>query len=174
MPLAVPKKYKLTNFQGFSNIFPIPSYQQDAINTYFEEHEPPYPYYYNGSYLNATNGGLYNRNGRGIPDVAANGDNIAIFIYEGSYLSGGTSASSPIFASLINRIVEERLAAGKGPLGFINPVIYQHPEVFNDIKNGSNPGCGTNGFDAVDGWDPVTGLGTPNYPKLLDLFLNLP
>lgn len=24
------------------------------------------------------------------------------------------------------------------------------------------------------GWDPVTGLGTPNYPKLLDVFLNLP
>lgn len=23
-------------------------------------------------------------------------------------------------------------------------------------------------------WDPVTGLGTPNFPKLLDVFLNLP
>lgn len=86
----------------------------------------------------------------------------------------GTSASSPIFASLVNRIVEERLAIGKGPLGFINPVLYTHPEVLNDITNGSNPGCGTNGFDAVAGWDPVTGLGTPNYPKMLDLFLSLP
>lgn len=117
---------------------------------------------------------MYNRNGRGIPDVAANGDNIAVFV-KGKYsLSGGTSASSPIFASLINRIVDERLAAGKGSLGFINPVLYQHPEILNDIKNGSNPGCGTDGFDAVGGWDPVTGLGTPNYPKMLDLFLSLP
>jgi len=24
------------------------------------------------------------------------------------------------------------------------------------------------------GWDPSTGLGTPNYPKMLELFLSLP
>lgn len=23
-------------------------------------------------------------------------------------------------------------------------------------------------------WDPATGLGTPNYPKMLDLFMDLP
>ncbi|ROW00084.1 hypothetical protein VSDG_03559 [Cytospora chrysosperma] len=159
---------------GFSNIFPVPSYQQEAIDAYFKDHNPPYPYYYNGSYLNATNGGVYNRNGRGIPDVAANGDNIAVVVGGYYETSGGTSASSPIFASLINRIVEERLAAGKGPLGFINPVLYQNPGALNDINNGTNPGCGTEGFEAVDGWDPVTGLGTPNYPKLLELFLSLP
>lgn len=106
--------------------------------------------------------------------MAANGDNIAVYVEGGLYTEGGTSASSPIFASLITRIIEERIKVGKGPLGFINPVLYQHPEVLNDINNGSNPGCGTNGFDAVDGWDPVTGLGTPNYPKMLDLFLSLP
>lgn len=70
--------------------------------------------------------------------------------------------------------MEERVAAGKGPLGFINPVLYRHPEVLNDITNGTNPGCGTEGFSAAEGWDPVTGLGTPNYPKLLELFLSLP
>jgi tripeptidyl-peptidase-1 len=116
----------------------------------------------------------YNRNGRGIPDVAANGDNIATYVRGNFTLEAGTSASSPIFAAIVNRIVEERIRHGKGPLGFINPVLYQHPEVLNDIKNGSNPGCGTNGFDAVEGWDPVTGLGTPNYPKMLDLWLSLP
>ena len=33
----------------------------------------------------------------------------------------------------------------------------------------SNEGCGayTDGFPAVKGWDAVTGLGTPNYPKLI-------
>ena len=33
---------------------------------------------------------------------------------------------------------------------------------FNDITSGSNPGCGTNGFFATEGWDPVTGWGSPN------------
>jgi tripeptidyl-peptidase-1 len=26
----------------------------------------------------------------------------------------------------------------------------------------------------INRWDPVTGLGSPNYPKMLDLFLRLP
>jgi tripeptidyl-peptidase-1 len=125
-----------------------------------------------GNY-NSSNG-IYNRNGRGIPDVAANGDNIATYTAGRFRLSGGTSASSPIFASIITRIVEERIKRGKGPLGFINPVLYDHPYVLNDITNGTNPGCGTEGFAASKGWDPVTGLGTPNYPKMLDLFLSLP
>jgi tripeptidyl-peptidase-1 len=106
--------------------------------------------------------------------VAANGDNIAVWVGGAKGVSGGTSASSPIFASLVNRIVEERIKVGKGPLGFINPVLYTNPGVLNDITNGTNPGCGTLGFNATKGWDPVTGLGTPNYPKMLDLFLSLP
>ena len=48
------------------------------------------------------------------------------------------------------------------------------PHVLNDITNGPNPNCGSSGFPAVPGWDPVTGLGTPNYPKMLKLFLSLP
>lgn len=135
---------------GFSNIFPIPDYQASAVATYFKDHNPPYPYYYNGQY-NSSGGGLYNRNGRGIPDVAANGDNIAIYLEGEATLEGGTSAASPIFAAVINRIVEARLAVGKGPVGFINPVLYSHPGVLNDITLGSNPGCGTQGFSAVKG-----------------------
>lgn len=151
---------------GFSNIFPIPDYQSAAVSTFFADHNPPYPYYSNGQY-NSTGGGIYNRNGRGIPDVAANGDNIAVYLGGEAVLEGGTSASSPIFAAIVNRIVEARLAAGKGPVGFINPVLYSNPQVLNDITNGTNPGCGTVGFSAVKGWDPVTGLGTPNFPKML-------
>lgn len=56
-----------------------------------------------------------------------------------------------MFASIVNRINEERLARAKSPVGFISPVLYAHPEVLNDIKNGSNPGCNTNGFSAVEG-----------------------
>ena len=47
-------------------------------------------------------------------------------------------------------------------------------DAFNDITNGTNPGCGTVGFSAQPGWDPVTGVGTPNFPKLLALWLLLP
>jgi tripeptidyl-peptidase-1 len=47
---------------------------------------------------------------------------------------------------------------------------YKNPSVFHDITVGSNPGCGTDGFAVAKGWDPVTGLGTPNYPALLKLF----
>jgi len=74
----------------------------------------------------------------------------------------------------VNRINEERIAAGKGTIGFINPALYQNPGILNDITNGTNPGCGSDGFSAVTGWDPVTGLGTPNFPKMLKYFLSLP
>jgi len=40
---------------------------------------------------------------------------------------------------------------------------------FEDITSGSNPGCGTSGFSVVQGWDPVTGFGTPDFLKLQDL-----
>ena len=37
-------------------------------------------------------------------------------------------------------------------MGFLNPVLYSNPQIFNDIKNGSNPGCNSEGFTAVDGY----------------------
>ena len=165
---------------GFSNVYPVPSYQQAAVDTFFSEHNPEYPYY--STLLNSSDqfadlgsqGGIYNRIGRGIPDVAANGDNTAVYVGGEFMRGGGTSASTPIFASIVNRINEERLAAGKAAVGFLNPTLYEHPEVLNDITNGTNPGCGTEGFRASTGWDPVTGLGTPNYGKMLELFLSLP
>lgn len=151
--------------------YPVPDYQKSAVATFFADHDPPYPYYSalapdapnptlpNLTALAGDTGGIYNRIGRGVPDVAANGDNIAVYVAGVFEFSGGTSASTPIFSSIINRIIDERLAAGKGPLGFLNPALYENPWVLNDITNGTNPGCGTKGFSAVKGWDPVTGLG---------------
>jgi hypothetical protein len=55
-------------------------------------------------------------------------------------------------------INEERANAGKKSVGFINPVLYANPSALNDIKKGNNPGCLTEGFTAVSGWDPVTGM----------------
>jgi len=73
-------------------------------------------------------------------------------------LGGGTSASTPIFGSIINRLNEGRLNAGNGPIGFLNPSMNANLDICNDIPNGTNVGCGTEGFSVVPGWDPVTGL----------------
>ena len=93
------------------------------------------------------------------PDVADNGDSIAIYINGQFQKSGGTSARIPIFTSLISRINELRLNAEKSAVGFINPALHSHPEMLNDMTDETNPGCGTAGFSAALGWDPVTGLG---------------
>lgn len=84
------------------------------------------------------------------------------------------AASAPVFAAMVTMINEKRIAAGKGPVGFVNAALYAYPQIMNDIKQGNNPGCGTDGFAAVEGWDPLTGLGTPDYEKMERLFMALP
>jgi tripeptidyl-peptidase-1 len=109
---------------GFSNIYAIPDYQSAVVNTYLTQHTPPYAAYQTTDNANiGANGGIYNSNGRGYPDVSAIGDNIVIFNKGSPTLIGGTSASAPVFASILNRINEERIAAGKSTVGFVNPVL---------------------------------------------------
>jgi len=114
---------------GFSNIYPIPSYQSSAVATYFATAGTQYPYYsstMNNSF--GANGGIYNRNGRGYPDISAIGDNVVIFNKGAPTLIGGTSAAAPVFASVLNSINEERIAAGKKTVGFVNPTLVgDHP-----------------------------------------------
>ncbi|KAI1177804.1 peptidase S8/S53 domain-containing protein [Nemania sp. FL0916] len=149
---------------GFSNYFPMPSYQKSAVTHFLKNYAPNYgPNVYNDS-----------GNARGFPDVAAIGLSVATVWNGSTYGVGGTSASAPIFAGIVTLLNEARIAIGKGPIGFLNPTLYKHPEAFNDITIGNNPGCGTGGFNATPGWDPVTGLGSPNYEKLLPIFLRLP
>ncbi|KAH8883530.1 alkaline serine protease [Thozetella sp. PMI_491] len=160
---------------GFSNVFPRADYQASAVQGYFDTVEIPFPGYSNTTDLSSNPGsGVYNISGRGYPDVSAVGANYLIVFAQSFGLIGGTSLSAPIWASIVTRINEERLAVNKSPVGFINPTLYAHPEVFSDITVGSNPGCGTPGFSAAPGWDPVTGLGSPNYAALLKIFLSLP
>lgn len=159
---------------GFSNIYARQDWQAEAIKQYFAKNDPGYPYYEsvnNNSF--GENGGIYNRMGRGYPDVSAIGDKVIIFNRGAPVSIGGTSAAAPVWGAILTRINEERLAAGKPTVGFVNPVLYAHPEVFYDVTEGSNPGCGTNGFTAAKGWDPVSGMGGPNYPALLELFMSL-
>ncbi|KAJ7203551.1 subtilisin-like protein [Mycena pura] len=151
---------------GFSNNFPRPSWQATAVQRYLDHFVPNYA------------ASVFNRSGRAYPDVSANGWPLVIAEGGGFVQSGGTSASAPIFASVIAAVNDARLAAGKRTVGFINPALYSEAfaarGVFNDVIVGSNPGCGTQGFPAAPGWDPVSGLGTPNFAKLRDAFLALP
>jgi len=119
---------------------------------------------------------IYNNSGhaRAYPDISAIGLKVVTVWLNNTYGVGGTSASTPIVAGIVTLLNEARIAAGKGPIGFLNPTLYKHPEAFNDITVGGNPGCGTAGFKCAPGWDPVTGLGTPIYPKLKEIFLSLP
>ena len=146
---------------GFSNVFPLPSYQAAAVNSFFANHPPPYTAaQYNNSKVV-----------RGYPDISANGANYVVAVDGTFALVYGTSASSPVVGAIITLINEARFAVGKGSVGFINPTLYANPGALNDITEGGNQGCGTPGFTAVTGWDPVTGLGTPNFPRLLAKFL---
>ncbi|KAH8992820.1 subtilisin-like protein [Lactarius hatsudake] len=151
---------------GFSDIFPMPSYQKTAVTNFLKVHPPPF------------SAAQFNNSGkaRGFPDLSANGANYVIAIDGEFELVFGTSASSPVVGSMITMINDARIAKKKGPVGFINPAIYspKFAHAFNDITTGTNQGCGTDGFTAVQGWDPVTGVGTPNFGKLLPLFLGLP
>ena len=63
----------------------------------------------------------------------------------------GTSAATPLWGAIITRINEERLAAGKPTVGFINPVLYKNAFAMNDILNGTNEGCDFQGFPATKG-----------------------
>ncbi|KAF8263830.1 subtilisin-like protein [Lactarius quietus] len=140
---------------GFSNVFKRPPYQVDAINGFFDK-------------LGGQYAGLYNASSRGFPDVSAQALYFVPILNGEVDYSDGTSCSTPVVAGLISLLNDYLISKGKAPLGFLNPRLYGDArEGFNDIKSGKNPGCGTEGFSAVSGWDPVTGLGTPNFEKLL-------
>ncbi|KAJ7910908.1 subtilisin-like protein [Mycena leptocephala] len=149
---------------GFSNNFARPSWQHNAVQNYLDHFAPKYA------------ASVFNRSGRAYPDVSANGWPVVVAVGGGFVHSGGTSASAPIFASVIAAVNDARIAARKSPVGFINPALYSEKfaHAFNDVTVGSNPGCQTQGFPAAPGWDPVSGLGTPNFEKLKAAFLALP
>lgn len=95
--------------------------------TYFATQDPPYPYYTTSDDPMAVNTsnppGIYNLAGRGFPDVSAVGDNIVASLMGALTLLHGTSASAAVFASILTRTNELRLAAGKSTVGFVNPTL---------------------------------------------------
>ncbi|KAH9025403.1 subtilisin-like protein [Lactarius pseudohatsudake] len=117
---------------GFSDRFPRPVYQDVAVSA------------------------LYNPEGRGIPDIAAQALILPSFVKNVGILADGTSFSVPIVAGIISLLNDYLITNGRPPLGFLNVRLYHDGFAgLNDITSGSNPGCDTDGFSAVPGWDPV-------------------
>jgi subtilase family serine protease len=89
----------------------------------------------------------------------------------GWYDIGGTSLSCPQWAGLV--AIADQLNGGG--LGLINPALYRigadpprYAADFFDITTGNNTADPTvPGYPATTGWDPVTGLGTPDAAKLV-------
>ena len=107
--------------------------------------------------------------GRGVPDVAGNADPLTGYVVRvdgQDGVIGGTSAVAPLWAGLV-AMLNEKLAQ---PVGYLNPVLYGLPETtFRDIKQGDNDITGKGKlYKAGPGWDPCTGLGSPNGTALLD------
>ncbi|KAH8995542.1 subtilisin-like protein [Lactarius hatsudake] len=144
---------------GFSDLFSRPVYQDVAVSAFLERQGAQYS-------------GLYTPEGRGIPDIAAQALNLIIFLKNVRTGVYGTSYSTPTVAGIISLLNDYLITNGRPPLGFLNIRLYGDGIAgLNDIASGSNPGCGTDGFSAVPGWDPVTGLGTPDFEKLQKIFM---
>jgi subtilase family serine protease len=104
--------------------------------------------------------GLYNKKGRGYPDLAAQGLYFAYFWNGTEGTISGTSASCPLTAGIFALVNDALLASGKPALGFLNPWLYKKGyKGLNDITIGSSHGCNVEGFPVTKGWDPITGFG---------------
>ncbi|OTB02283.1 hypothetical protein M426DRAFT_322859 [Hypoxylon sp. CI-4A] len=146
-----------TSGGGFSNYFAAPAYQKKHTTSYVEN-------------LDGLYDGLYNKTGRGYPDISAQGLYFAYFWNGTEGTISGTSASCPLTGGIISLVNDALISSGKPPLGFLNPWLYSKGyKGLTDITSGSAVGCGVDGFPATESWDPVTGLGTPIFPKLVAL-----
>ncbi|KAL5340945.1 peptidase S8/S53 domain-containing protein [Aspergillus crustosus] len=158
---------------GFSDLWERPQYQDAAVGSYLEKLGPKQAQY-------------FNRHGRAFPDVAAQAENFAVVDRGRTGLFDGTSCSAPVFGGVVGLLNDVRLAAGLPVLGFLNPWLYKDGlRGFNDIVQGGSVGCDGNdrfggpangspvipfaSWNATQGWDPVTGLGTPDFARLREL-----
>ncbi|KAH8979044.1 subtilisin-like protein [Lactarius akahatsu] len=142
---------------GFSIYFPRQPYQANAVSTFLQN-------------FGDRHSSLYNPEGRGFPDVSSQAINF-FFVLGGQFeFVSGTSAATPTVAGIISLLNDYLISKGSTPLGFLNPWLYGAGLLgLNDITSGSNPGCNTDGFSAIAGWDPVTGLGTLDFVKLEEI-----
>jgi subtilase family serine protease len=167
----------ITTGGGFSAFQAAPSYQNSAVSAWLSTSNLPPSWSFNSQM-------------RGYPDVAFCGHSYVIYASNDNSDNcpcqaegvDGTSASSPAFAALVTLINDNLLNNKKSPLGFLNPLLYkmaaENPSSFNQITSGNNncnrAYCCQYGYSASSGiWDPVTGLGSPNFGNMLSYISNL-
>ena len=141
---AIAPGYLAGTTGGYSTLYPQPLYQRGPGVSY------------NGA--------------RGVPDVAWDGDpytGIAVNINGVYYGYGGTSIAAPEWAGSVALIDQK---AGHS-LGFLNPTLYsilnnpfEYAKAFHEVPFGNN-----NPYSATPGWDPLTGMGTPNVGALANI-----
>ncbi len=134
---------------GVSAFFPVPDWQAQA-----------------GVPGNADTGAA----GRGVPDVSGNADpesGYQVLVDGQQSVIGGTSAVAPLWAALVARIAQQ---TGR-PVGLAQTVLYAGAAAgaaqsgFQDVTSGTN-----GAYSAASGWDPCTGLGSPDGAALAGLF----
>jgi len=136
------------------------------------------PTFQSGIHLTSVNPGAIK--GRIVPDLSANADWNAspylLVVDNGAEGNGGTSAATPLVASLITRINEQR-GPGKR-VGYLTPQLYRAPAGSTagptvgalgctDVTSGNNNTAHVGGYSAAAGYDAASGWGTPNGVKLL-------
>jgi kumamolisin len=148
---------------GYSDVFGVPAWQADALGS-------------NGAGTAAAETADPEKRkhptspaGRGVPDVAGNADPVTGYkiVANGQDTAvGGTSAVAPLWAGLIARLAQQ---SGRR-FGLLQPLIYAGVTAgkpatgFHDITSGNN-----GAYSAATGWDPCTGLGSPNAVALLSV-----
>jgi tripeptidyl-peptidase-1 len=168
---TVSSPWEINSGGGFSEIFPRPAYQYRPVKKYLQS---------SNDYEDSGDAATW---GRAYPDVSMLGKNYEMYLLGQPAVISGTSGSAPAFASLIALINSKRAENGLKKLGFLNPVLYSKimDGAYNDITKGHNKccmgqvgegQCCPHGWVAAPGWDPVTGLGSPDITKWLDILGN--
>ena len=133
---------------GVSKLFPKPSYQSSI--------SVPAP------------------GGRGVPDVSGHASAWTVRVDGSNTVLAGTSAVAPLWSGL-TALLAQRLGR---PLGFLNPQVYGGSvatSALRDITSGNNDSHNNLGvYSAGPGWDPCTGLGSPNGTALLTALTKSP
>lgn len=112
----------------------------------------------------------YSNGRRQLPDVSANADPgtpWAFYTQGQSAEVGGTSAATPFWAASMLLIEQYAATQHVGALGFVDPILYAlaasprpYP-AFHDVTVGAN-----RFYQAGPGWNPATGLGSPDVYNL--------
>lgn len=136
---------------GISDVFDVPDYQQSAS----------IPSSYNDG-----------RRGRGVPDLtaaAAQNPGYKIIVGGQTIVKDGTSAATPLWASVIAMANAKR---GR-PLGYLHPFLYRNPMACRAVLEGNNRSQGI-GYDAGPGWNACAGWGAPNGSATVNTLASMP